>query len=77
MALLPNFMWWARPNLSLVKSTSNAGVSSLPSQLKARSTCSFMSPFLSQLASNYDVMYTRLPSQLCDTMLTCLPVTFS
>src|SRR5205807_8987170 len=32
---------------------------------------------LSQLASSEDETYTRFPSQLCEIMLTCLPVTFS
>ena len=73
----PSFMWCARPSFSLVKSTSNAGVSSLPFQLKPRRNCSLSSPPLSQFASSDDVMYRRLPSQLCEIMLTCLPVTFS
>src|SRR5207253_10375726 len=64
-------------SFSLVKSTSNLRVSSLPSQRKPRRNCSLSAPPLSQLASSDEVMYTRLPSQLCEIMLTCLPVTFS
>src|SRR3989442_1374525 len=76
-ALVPSFMWWARPSFSLVKSTSNLRVSSLPSQAKPRRNCSLSAPPLSQLASSDEVMYRRLPSQLCEIMLICLPVTFS
>ena len=70
-------MWCGRPSFSLVKSTSNFGVSSLPSQAKPRMNCSLSAPPLSQLASSDEVMYRRLPSQLCEIMLICLPVTFS
>src|SRR5439155_6588636 len=74
--LLPSFMWCARPSFSWVKSTSKTCASSLPSHLKPRRNCSLSAPPLSQLASREEVMYTRLPSQLCEIMLTCLPVTF-
>src|SRR2546422_1498480 len=76
-AFVPSFMWCARPSFSLVKSTSNLRVSSLPSQAKPRMNCSLSAPPLSQLASSDEVMYRRLPSQLCEIMLICLPVTFS
>src|SRR6267378_599141 len=76
-AFVPSFMWCARPSFSLVKSTSNFCVSSLPSQAKPRMNCSLSAPPLSQLASSDEVMYRRLPSQLCEIMLICLPVTFS
>ena len=51
-----NFIWCARPSFSLVKSTSKAGVSSFPFQLKARRNCSLSSPFLSHFASRLDAM---------------------
>src|SRR5439155_21220653 len=73
----PSFMWCARPSFSLRKSTSNFCVSSLPFQAKPRMNCSLSAPPLSQLASSDEVMYRRLPSQLCEIMLICLPVTFS
>src|SRR3989475_1355909 len=76
-AFVPSFMWCARASLSLVKSTSNLRVSSLPSQAKPRMNCSLSAPPLSQLASSDEVMYRRLPSQLWEIMLICLPVTFS
>src|SRR5687768_7256387 len=76
-AFEPSFMWWARPSFSLVKSTSNFCESSLPSHAKPRRNCSLSAPPLSQFASRDEVMYTRLPSQLWETMLTCLPVAFS
>src|SRR2546427_584074 len=44
---------------------------------KPRMNCSLSAPPLSQLASSDEVMYRRLPSQLCEIMLICLPVTFS
>src|SRR5207248_4722501 len=73
----PSFMWCARPSFCCRKSTSNAGVSSFPSQLNARRNCSLSAPVLSQWASSEEVTYTRFPSQLCEIMFTCLPVTFS
>jgi len=55
-AFVPSFMWCARPSFSLVKSTSNLRVSSLPSQAKPRMNCSLSAPPLSQLASSDEVM---------------------
>src|SRR6266850_1626450 len=76
-AFEPSFMWCARPSFSFVKSTSNFCVSSLPFQAKPRRNCSLSAPPLSQLARSDEVMYRRRPSQLCEIMLTCLPVAFS
>ena len=49
--------------------------SASPSQVKSLKYCRSASPvFLSQFDSNDEVKYNRLPSQLCETMLTCSPI---
>src|SRR5258706_3796540 len=70
----PKRMMCGRPSFSALKSTANSGSSTLPSHENAFTNCSSSAPPLSHLESKELEKYTRLPSQLCETMLSCAPI---